>query len=75
MIPKQIIWLNSNIRVQNKLMIHRETINPGLWTIDHLYNDNTLMDINMIHIVYDIDIKWIIIALYLQFPKHGSGPV
>ena len=56
-------------------MIHRDSINAGLWTIDHLYNDNTLIAINMIHIVYDIDIKWIIIALYLQFPKHGSGPV
>ena len=37
-------------------MIHRESINAGLWTIDKLYNDHILMDRNMINIVHDIHV-------------------
>ena len=55
-IGKQIIWLNSGIKVDNKILYNADCINNQLWTVDQLYYDNQLMDRNLINIIYDVNL-------------------
>ena len=74
-INTQIIWLNSQIRIDNKLIYHKQCIENGLLELNQLYNDNRLLDRNMINIVYAVDLiimeyNSIISAIPRQWRKH-----
>ena len=56
-IRKQPILLNSHIKVNDRPLYNSKYLNYSqLRIVDHLYNENRLLDRNMINIVYDLDI-------------------
>ena len=77
-INNQIIWLNSHIRIENKLVYHKDCIENGLLEIRHLYNENKLLDRNMINIVYGVELtvmeyNSLISAIPRQWRKYMLG--
>lgn len=52
----QIIWMNSHIRVDNKVLYHAGCIENQMLTITNLYHEGKLLDRNLINIIYDVNI-------------------
>jgi len=55
-IQSQIIWLNSNIHVDRQTLYNKECVENNLWKIEQIYEQNILLDRNMINIIYDINL-------------------
>ena len=55
-VKKQIIWMNSHIRVQNKVLYHAGCITNQMITIENIYYENNILDSNLINIIYDVNL-------------------
>jgi len=53
----QLIWLNSHIKVDGSTLYHRGCIDSQFHTISALYHNNNILDINIVNIVYDINLS------------------
>ena len=55
-VDREILWLNSYIRVNNKVLYYAECIRNQILTIGDLYHDNILLDRHLINMLYDTNI-------------------
>ena len=71
MINTEIMWLNSHIKVDRRPICNKECIDSNLWRLEQLYEQNDLLDCNLINIIYDVNLTQMQYnSLISAIPQH-----